>query len=91
MDFYTKLARRPKLFLSVTGMHLHTFQELLPRFEQAFLKLEVERKLKTVRTVADRRRAQVGGRAFNNDLANRSLMLLVYYRLYLTQEFIRNS
>jgi hypothetical protein len=41
-------------------MHLHTFQELLPQFEQAFL----------------------------NDLANRALMLLVYYRLYLTQEFM---
>ena len=88
MDFYTKLARRPKLFLSVTGMHLHTFQELLPQFEQAFLKLEAERKCKTVRTATDRQRAAGAGRAFNNDLANRSLMLLVYYRLYLTQEFM---
>lgn len=50
MDFYTKLARRPQLFLSVTGMHLHTFQNLLPQFEQAFLKRKAERKLKTVRT-----------------------------------------
>jgi hypothetical protein len=88
MDFYTKLARRPKLFLSTTGMHLHTFQELLPQFEQAFLKLEAERKGKTVRTAADRQRAAGAGRAFNNDLANRALMLLVYYRLYLTQEFM---
>jgi hypothetical protein len=88
MDFYTKLARRPKLFLSVTGMHLHTFQELLPQFQQAFLKLEAERKLKTVRTATDRQRTAGAGRAFNNDLANRSLMLLVYYRLYLTQEFM---
>jgi hypothetical protein len=88
MDFYTKLARKPKLFLSVTGMHLHTFEELLPQFEQAFLKLDAERKLKTVRTATDRKRAQGGGRAFNNDLANRLLMLLVYYRLYLTQDFM---
>ncbi|HXG92560.1 MAG TPA: hypothetical protein VNN73_09345 [Blastocatellia bacterium] len=88
MDFYTKLARRPKLFLSVTGMHLHTFQELLPQFEQAFLKLDAERKLKTVRTAEVRQRAAGAGRAFNNNLANRSLMLLVYYRLYLTQEFM---
>ena len=88
MDFYTKLARRPKLFLSVTGMHLHTFQELLPQFELAFLKLQARRKSKTVRTSADRKRAQGGGRAFNNDLANRALMLLVYYRLYLTQDFM---
>lgn len=88
MDFYTKLARRPKLFLSVTGMHLHTFQELLPLFEQAFLKLEAERKCKAVRTATDRQRAPGAGRAFNNDLANRALMLLVYYRLYLTQDFM---
>lgn len=88
MDFYTKLARRPKLFLSVAGMHLHTFQELLPQFEQAFLTLEAERKCKTVRTASLRQRAAGAGRAFNNDLANRALMLLVYYRLYLTQEFM---
>jgi hypothetical protein len=88
MDFYTKLARRPKMFLSVTGMHLHTFQELLPQFEHAFLTLEAERKSKTVRTSADRQRAAGAGRAFNNDLANRALMLLVYYRLYLTQDFM---
>jgi hypothetical protein len=88
MDFYTKLARKPKLFLSVTGMPLHTFQELLPQFEHAFLKLEAQRKRQTVRTRATRQRAAGAGPAFNNDLANRALMLLVYYRLYLTQEFM---
>jgi hypothetical protein len=88
MDFYRKLVRNPKMFLSVTGMHLHTFEELLPAFEQAFLKLDCERKLKTVRHRTDRERMAGGGRAFNNDLANRLLMLLVYYRLYLTQDFM---
>jgi hypothetical protein len=88
MNFYIKLARNPKMFLSVTGMHLHTFQELLPQFEQAFLKLDSERKLKTVRAASKRIRSVGGGRAFNNDLANRILMLLLYYRLYLTQDFM---
>lgn len=88
MNFYSKLVRNPKMFLSVTGMHLHTFQELLPQFEQAFLKLECQRKFKTVRTASERKRSVGGGRAFNNDFANRLLMLLVYYRLYLTQEFM---
>lgn len=88
MNFYSKLARNPKMFLSVTGMHLHTFQELLPQFQQAFLNLESQRKLKTVRTALDRKRSVGGGRAFNNDLSNRLLMLLVYYRLYLTQDFM---
>jgi DDE superfamily endonuclease len=88
MDFYNKLARKPKLFLSVTGVPLHTFQRLLPRIEDAFIQHQAERKLKTVRTAAARQRAAGAGRAFNNDLANRSLMLLVYYRLYLTQDFM---
>jgi DDE superfamily endonuclease len=69
-------------------MHLHTVQALPPQFEQAFLQLGTQRKGKTVRASTDRRRAQGGGRAFNNDLANRTLMLLVYFRLYLTQEFM---
>jgi hypothetical protein len=35
MSLYRKLSRKPKLFLSVTGMNLHQFQTLLPQFEQA--------------------------------------------------------
>jgi hypothetical protein len=88
MDFYNKLARRPKLFLSITGIPLLTFQKLLPQFEQAFLQLETKRKRQTVRTGAERQRAAGAGRRFKNDLPNRALMLLVYYRLYLTQEFM---
>ena len=30
MSLYRKLSRKPKLFLSVTGMNLHQFQTLLP-------------------------------------------------------------
>ena len=88
MDFYKKLKRNPKQFLTFTGMHLHTFEDLLPQFEQAFLKLQQQRKAKTVRSQAERQRQLGGGNAFHNDLPNRLLMLLVYYRLYLTQEFM---
>ena len=88
MDLYKRLKRTPKQFLAFTGMHLHTFEDLLPEFEQAFLKLEQRRKGKTVRFQADRQRRPGGGNAFQNDLPNRLLMLLLYYRLYLTQEFL---
>ncbi len=88
MDLYNKLKRNPKQFLAFTGMHLHTFEDLLPQFEQAFLKLEQDRKAKTVRSQSDRQRQIGGGNAFQNDLPNRLLMLLLYYRLYLTQEFL---
>jgi hypothetical protein len=88
MDFYSKLANKPKLFLSITGMHLHTFQKLLPQFEETFLALERQRKQRTVRSNSPRLRRIGGGRSFKNDLANRLLMLLLYYRLYLTQDFM---
>jgi hypothetical protein len=88
MDLYRKLARKPKMFLAVTGMELATFERVFPEMEAALAKQESERKRTTVRTAQQRQRAVGGRRAFNNDLANRVLMLLVYYRLYLTQEFM---
>ena len=88
MDFYRKLARKPRIFLSTTGMLLHTFKKLLPQFAAAFLNLQQQRKhAPFVATL--RANAQIGGgRCFNNDLANQLLMLLLYYRLYLTQDFM---
>lgn len=88
MDFYSKLARKPRLFLSITGLTIWSFQQLLPQFEDAFLILQQQRKQRTVRTHSARLRQIGGGRSFNNDLPNRLLMLLLYYRLYLTQDFL---
>ena len=76
MDFYNRLKRNPKQFLAFTGMHLHTFEALYPQFKQAFLKLEQDRKAKTVRSQCDRQRQIGGGNAFQNDLPNRLLLLL---------------
>ena len=88
MSLYTKLARKPKLFLTVAGMNFHQFQRLLPQFEQVYGKLEEKRKRKVVRTGKRRRRSIGGGAQFANSLPDRLLMLLFYYRLYLTQEFM---
>lgn len=88
MDLYNKLRRNPKQFLAFTGMHLHTFQDLLPEFQRTFADFQQQRKVKTVRSQSPRRRQAGGGKAFQNDLENRLLMVLVYYRLYLTQEFM---
>jgi DDE superfamily endonuclease len=88
MSLYRKLARKPKLFLSVTGMNLHQFQALLPQFTQVYDKLEHKRKRKVVRTGEKRQRRIGGGARFQNAVADRLLMLLLYYRLYLTQEFM---
>ena len=88
MSLYHKLSRKPQLFLSVTGMNLHQFQRLLPQFEQANEKLERRRKRRVVVTGKKRLRHIGGGAQFANSLPDRLLMLLFYYRLYLTQEFM---
>jgi hypothetical protein len=88
MSLYRKLARKPKLFLSVTGMNFHQFQTLLPKFERIYERLERQRRQKVVRTREERQRQVGGGAQFGNSVPDRLLMLLLYYRLYLTQEFM---
>ena len=88
MSLYCKLARKPKLFLSVTGMNFHQFQTLLPQFIQVYDKLERRRKRKVVVTGKKRLRQIGGGAQFGNGVPDRLLMLLLYYRLYLTQELM---
>src|SRR5215210_1724997 len=88
MSLYPKLSRKPKLFLSVTGMNLHQFQRLLPQLTHAYDKFERRRKRKVVVTGKKRLRQIGGGAQFENAVPDRLLMLLLYYRLYLTQEFM---
>jgi len=88
MSLYRKLGRNPKQFLTVTGMNLHQFQELLPQFKKAFDKQERKRKSVVVKTKTARRRRAGGGCKFKHPLEEQLLMLLIYYRLYLTQEFL---
>lgn len=88
MALYNKLSRKPKQFLTITGMNLHQFHALLPRFTQAYGKLERRRKQRVVRTGQKRQRRVGGGAQFENSVPDRLLMLLLYYRLYLTQEFM---
>jgi hypothetical protein len=88
MSIHHKLSRKPKLFLSVTGMNLHQFQTRFPQFEQATEQLERRRKKRVVVTGKKRLPGIGGGAQFANSLPDRLLMLLFYYRLYLTQEFM---
>jgi hypothetical protein len=88
MTLYRKLSRNPKQFLTVAGMNLHQFQALLPKFTQAFEGQEQKRKAVVVKTKAVRQRSAGGGSQFAHELTDQMLMLLIYYRLYLTQEFL---
>lgn len=88
MSLYRKLSRKPKQFLAITGMNLHQFQTLLPKFTHAYEKLERQRKRRVIVTGKKRQRHIGGGAQFANPVPDRLLMLLLYYRLYLTQEFM---
>lgn len=88
MSLYRKLSRQPKQFLSLTGINLHQFQELLPQFTKAEQQLEKTRKATVIVTGKTRQRAIGGGAKFANALEDRLLMALIYYRLYLTQDFM---
>lgn len=88
MGLFRKLQHKPALFLSTTGMQPDRFEQLMPEFERVYLELEAQRKSCVVKTGEQRQRKPGGGAQFSTDLAERLLMLLIYYRLYLTQEFM---
>ena len=88
MTLYRKLSRSPKQFLTLTGMNLHQFQSLLPKSRQVFEEQEQKRKAVVVKTKESRQRGAGGGSHFAHELTDQMLMLLIYYRLYLTQEFM---
>jgi hypothetical protein len=78
---YEGLSKKPLLFKSFTGLKLQEFdniynKEILKRYERHELKRLSKRK--------GRKRDIGAGRPFKLNLENRFLMLLVYYRLYIT-------
>ena len=89
MTLYRKLSRSPKQFLTVRGMNPHQFQALLPKLTQAFEHQEHKRKAVVIKTKAAPQRGAGGGSRFAHELGDQMLMRrLIYYRLYLTQEFL---
>jgi hypothetical protein len=77
---YTKLARSPSLFRTFSGLEVSEFDSLYKKVESRYDEFE-ERRLSR----PDRKK-EVGeaGRHFKLGLDDRLLMLLVYYRLYIT-------
>jgi hypothetical protein len=77
---YTRLARNPSLFRTFTGLEVPEFDSLYKKVESRYDGFE-ERRLSR----PDRKK-EVGeaGRHFKLGLDDRLLMLLVYYRLYIT-------
>ena len=76
---YARLSKRPPLFKSFTGLDISEFDTISTEIESRYQ--EHERKRLSKR----RRQRDVGaGRPFKLKVKERFLMLLVYYRLYIT-------
>ncbi len=76
---YKRLSRKPLLFKSFTGLTVAEFDALCKDIMERYKRYE------TKRLSSKKRERKIGaGRPFKLCLQNRLLMLLVYYRMYIT-------
>ena len=77
---YDRLSRKPVLFKSFTGLSIKQFDDIYKEIESKYSKYEIKR-LSSKR----RRERDIGaGRRFKLIVKDRVIMVLVYYRLYIT-------
>jgi Helix-turn-helix of DDE superfamily endonuclease len=78
---YAKLCKKPLLFRSFTGLTITEFDSIYGEIESKYEEHEKRRYLSNRR----KRVRDIGaGRPFKLKVRERFLMLLVYYRLYIT-------
>jgi Helix-turn-helix of DDE superfamily endonuclease/DDE superfamily endonuclease len=78
---YERLSRKPILFKSFTGLTLQEFDDI---YDKEITKRYLNHELKRLSKRKNRERSIGAGRQFKIDVKNRILMVLVYYRLYIT-------
>jgi hypothetical protein len=79
---YNRLSKKPLLFKSFTGLTIQEFDDIYDKeIAKRYDKYEIQRLSKRNQ---DRERNIGAGRPFKLDLKDRVVMLLVYYRLYIT-------
>jgi DDE superfamily endonuclease/Helix-turn-helix of DDE superfamily endonuclease len=78
---YERLSKKPLLFKSFTGLSVQEFDEI---YDKDIVKRYDKYELKRLSKRKDRERKVGAGRPFKLDIKNRFLILLVYYRLYIT-------
>ena len=76
---YTGLSKKPKMFRTFTGLTVEEFDKIYAKVENKYPEYERKRLYRK-----DRKRDIGAGRRFKLDIVDRLLMLLVYYRLYIT-------
>jgi hypothetical protein len=79
---YERLSKKPLLFKSFTGLTVQEFDDI---FNKKITKRYAKYEIRRLSNRKDNRKRDTGaGRPFKLDLENRFLMLLVYYRMYIT-------
>lgn len=82
MISYNRLSKKPLLFKSFTGLTVQEFDDI---FDNEIIKRYAKHEIKRLSKRKNRKRdVGAGGRHFKLDVKNRFLMLLLYYRLYIT-------
>ena len=70
---HTKLAKRPKQFLSITGLTVPQFDSLSKDIQKHYKKTETKR-------LSKNRKREIGaGRKFDHSIKDRILMFMMYY------------
>jgi len=77
------IKRRPTLFRTLSGIPIDKFNDLLKQIVSLYEIAESKRLHKE-----KRERKQGGGSQQNLDLPNQLLMLFMYFRLHISQEFL---
>ncbi len=77
---YDRLSKKPLLFRSFTGLELSQFDSICQEVESQYPEYDIKRLSKQ----KERTRLIGTGRRFKHSIIDRLLMLLVYYKLYIT-------
>ncbi len=80
---YEKLSKKPKMFHTFTGLTPKEFDKIYTQLEQRYPQYEQKRLHKK-----KRKRAVGAGRPYKLPLKGRMVMLLMYYRLYITYSLL---
>jgi DDE superfamily endonuclease len=78
---YDRLSRKPLLFKSFSGLSVQQFDDI---YDNEITKKYLDYEIKRLSKRKNRKRSIGAGRPFKLDIRDRFLMLLVYYRLYIT-------
>lgn len=82
---YDRLSKKPVLFKSFTGLTVQQFDDI---FDKEIMKRYDKYEIQRLSKRRDRKRSIGAGRPFKLDLKDRFVMLLVYYRLYITYTLV---